>query len=659
VIVRGIKLSIGHKIYLLLAMSFLGLLCVAGLATRQLNNGLIEQKRIELRHLAEVAISIVKEEHAKIQGAGLTPEQAKNAAAARLAALRYGANDYFWINDMHPKMVMHPMNPKLNGADLSDNKDPNGKLLFVEFTRTVKTSGSGFVEYEWPKPGAEKPQPKLSYVAGFEPWGWVIGTGVYIDDLQAQVWTAAKQLLLIAALIILVATVIAVIAARRISIPIRKIAELLLQLAGGNRNVEIGYTQRGDEVGEAARAAVVFKANILKVEVMEGERRAAENQAAIDRKADMHRLAERIRASVGTIVGGINTLSTSVNDATQTMQTNAVHTCDQITGAVTNLNTSSAEVNTVAAAVTELAASIREISSQTVHSTNAASDVSAAAQVAQQVVDNLTLTSRRIGDISNLISTIAAQTNLLALNATIEAARAGDAGRGFAVVASEVKTLASQTARATEDIDRQVAEIQKATEDAVAAVQKITSTIESVRETSTSIAGAVEEQNAATGEISDSVQRAADGTRAVIGNISDLPAKADEMKNAATSLTSLTQELGNQALMLDSEIDRLLNELTDRRTDVRYESGCAVKLRLAKGDVASALIDISAAGARINAVAGVATGQKFVLAFPDGAEVEVKAAWVANNQIGVVFADRRLAKEIVQAMSAENNRRAA
>jgi methyl-accepting chemotaxis protein len=635
---RRLKLSIGHKILLIVSLSFSGLVGLAGLSLERMNAGLVEQKRLELRHLAELAISIVKEEHAKVQSAGVSAEEAMRSAAARLANLRYGNGDYFWINDLKPVMIMHPTQPKLNGTDLSQIKDPNGKFLFVEFARTVRSSGSGFVEYEWPKPGADKPQPKLSYVVGFEPWNWVIGTGVYVDDLRSEVWILAQNLLLIGGFIILGVTTATIFLARRISRPIRTIAELLLELANGNKSVHIGYSERTDEVGEAARAAIVFKENLIKVEALEAERQAAERQVAADRKADMKELAERIRASVGTIVEGMSTLSSSVNDATHTMQTNAVQTSDQIAGAMRDLNGCSTEVNAVAAAVTQLAASIREISSQTVHSTRAATDVSASAEVAQQVVNDLTEKSRRIGDVSALINSIAAQTNLLALNATIEAARAGEAGKGFAVVASEVKTLASQTSRATEDIDRQVAEIQKASEDAAAAVNQIAATITSVRETASSIAGAVEEQNAATSEISASVQRAADGTGSVIGNISDLPEKANGMKEAATSLAGLTQELGNQAVMLDTEIDRLLGELTDRREHPRYDAGSELRVTLDGRQMTSRLLDISAGGARLTTVPGVSLHAKLNIVFPDGAALEGEVVWIFKDQLGIRFA---------------------
>src|SRR6478752_3398139 len=188
--IRRAKVTIGRKIYALICLSFIGLLGITFLGSRELALSLTQQKQIELRHLGEVALGIVKEEHAAAQ----------KRAMARVAALRYGSSDYYWINDMHPNMVMHPIKPEMNGNDLSAYKDPNGKLLFVDFVDTVRKNGAGFVSYEWPKPGFEKPQPKLSYVVDFAPWNWVIGTGVYIDDLNAQTWASTQRSLLAAGL---------------------------------------------------------------------------------------------------------------------------------------------------------------------------------------------------------------------------------------------------------------------------------------------------------------------------------------------------------------------------------------------------------------------------------------------------------------------------
>jgi len=637
------KLTIGRKIYAIITLCLLGSIGVSSFELRQFSIGLLDQKQIELKHLGDIALGIVKEEYASTQKGGTSADEAQKRAAARVASLRYGNDDYFWINDMQPRMVMHPMKPELNGIDLSDNKDTDGKRLFVEFADTVKQSGSGFVAYQWPKPGADRPQPKLSYVVGFAPWGWVIGTGVYIDDLQQQVSSARNQVVLIVIVIALITGAIAVAAARNIAGPIRRIGELLLELARGNKAVEIPYSERADEVGDNARAAKTFREFLLRMEAMEAEKKDAEAHANAERKADMKKLAERIRASVGTIVTGLNGLSDKVQGSTAIMHKNASATCERIDAAVADLDVASADVATVASAVTELAASINEISSQTVQSTQSTAEVLSAAQAAERMVQNLTQASRRIGDISSLINTIAAQTNLLALNATIEAARAGDAGRGFAVVASEVKALASQTARATEDINKQVVEIRRALEDVVGAVGKINQTTGSVQEISTSIAGAVEEQNAATGEISDSVQRAAGHTRQVINGIADLPAMAKDIQSAAGSLAGLTIELGGQASMLDREIERLLLELSERRAHGRFAADADVRVTVGAAETISKLLDVSASGGRLALLPGVAIGQTVYIGFSDGVRLEARVAWIANNQFGVNFDPNRLA----------------
>jgi methyl-accepting chemotaxis protein len=202
-LLRRFRLTIGRRIYALIGLSVVGLLGIGLLDSRELSSSLRQQKEIELTHLGELALGIVKEEHAATQNGGVAVADAQKRAMARLAALRYGNSDYFWINDMHPRMVMHPIKPELNGNDLTSMKDPNGMALFVEFANVVRKDGAGFVPYEWPKPGFGKPQPKLSYVVGFAPWGWVIGTGVYIDDLNAQTWASTQRTLLVAGLVLL------------------------------------------------------------------------------------------------------------------------------------------------------------------------------------------------------------------------------------------------------------------------------------------------------------------------------------------------------------------------------------------------------------------------------------------------------------------------
>jgi len=257
------RMTVGRKIYALICLSFIGLLGVAFFGSRELASSLDQQKQIELRHLGELALGIVKEEHAAAQKGGVSDADAQKRAMARLAGLRYGNNDYYWINDMHPKMVMHPIKPEMNGSDLSAYKDPNGKLLFVDFVNVVRKDGSGFVPYEWPKPGFDKPQPKLSHVVGFTPWNWVIGTGVYIDDLKAQAWVSTQRSLIIAGVVLLLMLAVSIFVARSITSPLQRMTVTMNDLAGGNLAVEVPGIGRGDEIGEMAKAVEVFKSNAV------------------------------------------------------------------------------------------------------------------------------------------------------------------------------------------------------------------------------------------------------------------------------------------------------------------------------------------------------------------------------------------------------------
>ena len=286
------RMTVGRKIYALICLSFIGLLGVTFLESRELASSLDQQKQIELRHLGDVALGIIKEEHAAVQKGGVSDADAQKRAMARIGALRYGNNDYFWINDMHPKMVMHPIRAEMNGNDLSTYKDPNGNLLFVDFVNTVKKSGSGFVPYEWPKPGFDKPQPKLSYVVGFAPWNWVVGTGVYIDDLKAQTWASTQRSLIIAGVILLFMLVVSIFVARSVTGPLQRMTVAMNDLAGGNLAVEVPGVGRGDEVGEMAKAVEIFKSNAVARQALEAEQREAETRAKSGRKADMHKMAD-------------------------------------------------------------------------------------------------------------------------------------------------------------------------------------------------------------------------------------------------------------------------------------------------------------------------------------------------------------------------------
>jgi methyl-accepting chemotaxis protein len=343
--------------------------------------------------------------------------------------------------------------------------------------------------------------------------------------------------------------------------PIRAVVELLQQLAAGKYDIGISGTERGDEVGDVAKTAVVFKENGLARIRMEREQKEAEVRAAAQRRTDMLQLADGFERAVGEIVETVSSASTELEASASTLTSTAERSQKLTTVVASASEEASTNVQSVASATEELSSSVNEISRQVQESARMASEAVGQARHTNDRVGELSKAAARIGDVVELINTIAGQTNLLALNATIEAARAGEAGRGFAVVASEVKALAEQTAKATGEIGQQISSIQAATQESVGAIREISGTIERLSEISSTIAAAVEEQGAATQEISRNVQQAAQGTQQVSANITDVQRGAGETGSASTQVLSAAQSLSTDSNRLKLEVGKFLNSV--------------------------------------------------------------------------------------------------
>jgi methyl-accepting chemotaxis protein len=343
--------------------------------------------------------------------------------------------------------------------------------------------------------------------------------------------------------------------------PLRAMVDLLQALAGGKYEIAVHSTDRKDEVGDVARAALVFKENGLAKIRMETEQKEAETRVASQRKADMHRMADDFESAVGEIIEVVSSASNELEASANTLTSTAERSQRLSTAVAAASEEASTNVQSVASATEEMASSITEISRQVQESARMAGEAVGQARTTTDRVGELSKAATRIGDVVELINTIAGQTNLLALNATIEAARAGEAGRGFAVVASEVKALAEQTAKATGEIGQQINGIQAATNDSVNAIKEISVTIERLSEISSTIAAAVEEQGAATQEISRNVQQAAAGTEQVSSNITDVERGANETGSASSQVLSAAKSLSGDSNRLKLEVGKFLGTI--------------------------------------------------------------------------------------------------
>jgi methyl-accepting chemotaxis protein len=345
-----------------------------------------------------------------------------------------------------------------------------------------------------------------------------------------------------------------------ISRPIRSLTAAMRELAGGNFSVVLPGLGRKDEIGDIAGAVEEFKVKAEQKAHAEAEAKMKQDQIAAEhRKADMQRLADQFEAAVGEIVDTVSSASAELETSARTLTSTADRGQEVATTVAAASEEASTNVQSVASATEQLSSSVNEISRQVQESARMAGEAVDQARTTTDRVSELSKAAARIGDVVELINTIAGQTNLLALNATIEAARAGEAGRGFAVVASEVKALAEQTAKATGEIGQQITGIQAATQDSVGAIKEISGTIERLSEISSTIAAAVEEQGAATQEISRNVQQAAQGTQQVSSNIVDVQRGAGETGSASTQVLSAAQSLSSDSNRLKVEVGKFLS----------------------------------------------------------------------------------------------------
>jgi methyl-accepting chemotaxis protein len=377
-------------------------------------------------------------------------------------------------------------------------------------------------------------------------------------EYEAAAATSQRNFILGTVVILAGAALLAFLLGRGMSRPLTAITAVMNRLSGGETDVTIPGGNRKDELGTMAVAVDVFRLNMIEARTMRETREAAKQQAELEKKTLQRQMADRFEASIKGVVSAVAQATADMQRVADEITTSVNGTSERAAAAAAASEEASASVGTVAAATEELASSVTEIGRQVTHSSGVADDAVVKAGQTTEMVASLAAAAEKIGDVLRLIGAIASQTNLLALNATIEAARAGEAGRGFAVVASEVKELASQTARATEEIAEQVTAIQSATGDCVMAIGGISDTIREISGIATTVAAAVEEQNSATREIARSVQQAAAGTSEVSLNVAGASLAADQSRALAGNALVAAGQLGQHTSALLESVDTFL-----------------------------------------------------------------------------------------------------
>lgn len=554
------RIKIAHRLWGVLAIALIAVLGLFVENVIERHDVLFTDRHEAEKQIVELALSIVAHEHQRATAGETTEAQARVAALEAISKMRYAGKNYLWVSDMAARVVMHPIKPELNDTDASTFKDPNGFPVFVAFADMVRKNGAGVVNYDWPKPGSDVPVAKTSYVAGFAPWGWVVGTGSYVDDLNASFQDYLVQQGVYLAVVTVVVGALAAILVRSILVPLNATLVEARELASGDTNVVFSQASRKDEIGAMARAVGAFRERIAE-QARLSEATATDQRQREHRRASVDALITRFQSRATALLQDVRKEAGDLEVIATELTGIAQDSTQRARGATVSAEEASANIQDGARAAHELGQSISEISRQIELAAGTVDAATDATLRSNEKVAALATAAATIGDVVNLIQAIAEQTNLLALNATIEAARAGEAGRGFAVVAAEVKNLANQTSRATDQISAQITGIQGSTQEAVAALEEITGRIGEVTQITSGIASAITQQVSASEDIGRSIDGAADGTRTSTSQIGRVADAASQTEAAAGHVLSASGLVKSRTQRLEEEVQAFLRDV--------------------------------------------------------------------------------------------------
>ena len=501
-----LQLNIAKKLWLLAGCATLGIVALTAIFLQSERTLILKERQASVRQAVETAHSTIARFHELAAKGAMSEEDARRNAMDTVKAMRYSGKEYFWINDMQPKMVMHPFKPELDGKDLTTNKDPTGKALFLEMVKAVKAEGAGFVFYMWNKPDSQELGQKVSYVKGFAPWGWIIGSGVYLDSVQATFMSRLISFSLGALALAAFLLVICVLIARSITRPLDQAVTIANTVASGDLTSDI-EVKSNDETGQLLRALKTMNAGLLGIvrQVRTG--------------------TDTIAAASSQIAEANFDLAARTEEEASSLQETA-SAMEQLTGTVKQNAEHARQANILAKSASEVAVRGGTVVSQVVNT-----------------MGSINESAKKIVDIIAVIDGIAFQTNILALNAAVEAARAGEQGRGFAVVATEVRQLAQRSAAAAKEIkdliSHSVENIDvgaKLVDEAGATMSEIVASVKRVTDIMGEITTASAEQSSGIEQVNKAIAQMDEVTQRNAALVEEEASTADALQNQAAQL---------------------------------------------------------------------------------------------------------------------------
>jgi len=553
------RLKIRTKLASMVALSALTVCTIIAVSASLSERRMVEDRVAQLRTAVDMMVGMAQTLQDEVAAGKMTLAEAQNQFRLRGRKMTFGKGQgYAVAYNADTSILLNAAVPSIEGK-ITGTTDSNGVLISTaQMGAAQKSPEGGTGYYLYPRPNETVPAKKMVYARSFAPWNVVISCGLYVDDLDADIYALLLRLGAMGAGVIALMALLSWLIARDILGALDRQKTRMQHIASGSIDQVVEETERGDEIGRMAETLEMLRQTALTARTLEAKQIATKQQGENEKREALIALADRFDASVGRLVGMMASGSTELETTAQSMTGTAERTNQQATVVSTAAAEASARVQTVATAAEELSTSISEISRQVAQSAKITDRAVENARRTDTIVRALADGAQQIEHVAELISSIAGQTNLLALNATIEAARAGEAGRGFAVVASEVKSLASQTAEATKEIGTRISQIQGATKEAVEAIQGITATIEEVSAIATTIGSAIEEQGAATAEIARNVTQTAQATQEVTANIGGVSTAAHETGGAASLVLSAASNLSKQAEQLSGEVNVFL-----------------------------------------------------------------------------------------------------